>query len=401
MLFHYSAAEASGKLTDADYEADNLDQVLQFLRGKGLRPLKIDVVNRGKTGFSIFKKKISVTDKVFLTKYLALMLRVGTDLLSAVNILITDFDKPAVREFLVEVRENLTHGQPFWKSFEAHPETFSVTFTNLIRAAELSGNLQKTFEQLSVSTQSEAELKGRIKGALIYPVILLVAASGIMMFLVTFALPKISAVFSSGGIKPPTFSRIVFGVGLFINSNLTVLIIAFIIVVGGGGWWGFTTETGKKAFQRFLTSLPVIRGIYQEIALQQMASTMNALMRAGLPIMQTISIAADTVGYHVFRDALLRISNEGLAKGLTIGEAFRREHAFPKTVTNLIAVSEEAGHLDEVLQTLSEFYAAEIDTSIKTLMSLLEPAMLLGMGVMVAVIALAIIVPIYQLTTQF
>ena len=124
-------------------------------------------------------------------------------------------------------------------------------------------------------------------------------------------------------------------------------------------------------------------------------------MRAGLPIVQTISIAADTVGLDSYRTALLRIANDGLAKGLTIGEAFRRETVFPKMVSNLVAISEKAGHLEEVLDTLAQFYETNIDANIKALVSLLEPMMLLVMGVMVAIIALAIIVPIYQLTTQF
>jgi type II secretory pathway component PulF len=128
---------------------------------------------------------------------------------------------------------------------------------------------------------------------------------------------------------------------------------------------------------------------------------MSSLMRAGLPIVQTLTIAAETVGLDSYRSALLRVANEGLEKGLTIGEAFRRETVFPKTVSSLVAISEKAGHLDEVLDTLAQFYESNIDANIKALVSLLEPAMLLIMGVMVAVIALAIIVPVYQLTTQF
>jgi type IV pilus assembly protein PilC len=132
-----------------------------------------------------------------------------------------------------------------------------------------------------------------------------------------------------------------------------------------------------------------------------MASTMSSLLSAGLPINQTILIAADTVGLRQYRDALIRVTKEGLEKGLTIGEAFKRETAFPRMVTNLVAISEKAGHLEEVLDTLAQFYAANVDSSITALVSLLEPAMLLIMGVLVAVIALSIIVPIYQLTTSF
>jgi type IV pilus assembly protein PilC len=400
MLYHYSAMEISGGIVEADFEADNLDQALEFLKKNGLRPIYVRPIRESK-GRAIFWGGISISDKVFLTKYLALMLRVGTDLLSAINILIADFDKPSVKNFLLEVRENLTRGQPFYKAFEEHPRVFSPVFVSLIRAAEASGSLQKTFEDLSASTTREAKTRTMVRSALIYPIILLVMATAIMTFLFTFALPKIADVFSQGGINPPTFSRIVFAVGLFIGNN--ILIIGFIIlsIVGGSTLFFYKTQTGKCVFDRIVTRVPVISKIFRELAIERMASTMSALMKAGLPIMQTIYITADTVGLLEYKYALLRIANEGLAKGLTIGEAFRRETVFPKTIVNLVAISEKAGHLDEVLSTLADFYEVNIVASIEGLTTLLEPILLLGMGAMVALIALAIIVPIYQLTTSF
>ena len=329
------------------------------------------------------------------------MLRVGTDLLSAINILILDFEKPAMRNFLLEVREDLSKGQPFYASFARHPKEFSPTVINLVKAAEASGTLQKTFEDLSVSLEKDAELQGKIKSAMIYPIVLLCIATAIMTFLVTYALPKVANVFSQSGINPPWFSQIVFTVGLFIGANIFIILPGALILVGLAVWTATKTEPEKKLFTRVMTSLPLVKTVYEEIAVQRMASTMSSLMRAGLPIVQTITIAAETVGLDSYRTALLRIANEGLSKGLTIGEAFRRETVFPRMVINLVAISEKAGHLEEVLDTLAQFYESNIDGNIKALVSLLEPAMLLIMGVMVGVIALSIIVPIYQLTTSF
>ena len=158
------------------------------------------------------------------------------------------------------------------------------------------------------------------------------------------------------------------------------------------------TETGKRAVDTLLTHTPGIKNIYRDLSIQRMASTMSSLMKAGLPIVQTITIAADTVPIREFKYALLRIANEGLSKGLTIGESFRRETVLPQSVTSLIAISEKAGHIDEVLGTLGDFYASNVDASIKTAVSLIEPLMLLIMGAMVGIIALSIIVPIYQMT---
>ena len=403
MLFHYVAADEAGKITEGEYEADALNDVLRFLGGKQLRPVSVKPMEQVKIGAlkGLFGSAINTSDKVFLTKYLALMLRVGTDLLSAINILIMDFDKPAMRNFLLEVREDSSKGQPFYAAFARHPKDFSPTVINLVKAAEESGGLEKTFEDLSTSLERDAEIQGKVKSAMIYRLSSICIATAILTFLVTFALPKVANVFSQSGINPPWFSRIVFTVGLFMGANIFIILPGALIIVGVLIWVVTKTEPGKKAFDRFLSSLPLVRTVYQELAIQRMASTISSLMRAGLPIVQTITIAAETVGVESYREALLRIANDGLSKGLTIGEAFRREVIFPKIVSNLVAISEQAGHLDEVLDTLAQFYESNIDANIKALVSLLEPAMLLVMGVMVAVIALAIIVPIYQLTTSF
>ena len=403
MLFHYVAVEPSGTLTEGDFEADTLNDVLHNLAGKDLRPVSVKPVKQASQAnfFDRIFGGINTSDKVFLTKYLALMLRVGTDLLSAIDILITDFDKPAVRNFLLEVRENLSKGKPFYEAFAARPGTFSPTFTSLVKAAEASGSLEKTFEDLSVSLEGEAELRSKIRSAMIYPVILLTMMSAIIIFLVTFVLPKLANVFSTSGVQPPAFSQLVFAVGLFVGANLGIIIPLVIGVIAACVWAVYKTETGKRALDRFITSVPLIRGITRDLAVQRMASTMSSLMKAGLPITETITVAADTVGLRDYKFALLRVANEGLAKGLTIGDAFKRETVFPKSFVNLIAVSEKAGHLEEVLDTLANFYGSNVDANIKAVVSLIEPLMLLLMGVMVAVIALSIIVPIYQLTTQF
>ena len=402
MLFHYVAADEGGKMMEGEYEADTLTDVLRFLGSKQLRPVSVKPMDQVKIGFmnGMFGG-INTADKVFLTKYLALMLRVGTDLLSAINILILDFDKPAMRNFLLEVREDLSKGRPFYEAFARHPKDFSPTVINLVKAAEQSGSLQKTFETLSINFEKESEIRSKVRSAMIYPIVLVCIATAIMIFLVTFALPKVANVFTQSGINPPWFSQVVFTIGLFIGGNILIILPAGLIILGALIWTVVKTEVGKREFGHIMSALPLIRTVYSELAIQRMASTMSSLMRAGLPIVQTINIAAETVGLDSYRAALLRIANDGLTKGLTIGEAFHRETVFPKIVSNLVAVSEKAGHLEEVLDTLAQFYESNIDANIKALVSLLEPAMLLVMGVMVAIIALSIIVPIYQLTTQF
>ncbi|MBI3589448.1 MAG: type II secretion system F family protein [Candidatus Liptonbacteria bacterium] len=403
MLFHYLAADKNGKITEGDLEVDNFNQALQYLAGKELRPISVKPIKEAGAGAAHHRifGNINLTDKIFLTRYLALMLRVGTDLLSAIDILIADFDKPAMKSFLLEVRDNLGRGQPFNQTFARYPKIFSPVFISLVKAAEASGNLQKTFEDASVSLEREAALKNSIKSAMIYPIILLVTSVMIFVFLVAFALPKIANIFNESGIHPPLFSKVVFTIGLFVHDHALAFGGGAVFVVGFGIYFFFKNSVGHRLAQRLFARLPIVRKVYKELAVQRFAATTSSLMKAGLPIVQTINIAADTVNVEEFKFSLRRISEEGLAKGLTVSEAFKREVVFPKLVTNLIAVSEKAGHLEEVLETLANFYASRVESAIKSLVSILEPVMLLAMGVLVGTVALSIIVPIYQLTSQF
>ena len=403
MKYAYEAVDRQGARTKGELEAVSLDLALRQLAAQDLRPVSV-VPATGKrrdSGNSLFTGRITTADKIFLTRYLSLMLKVGTDLLSAINILIEDFQKPAVSNFLQEVKRNLAQGQQFYVAFAAYPHVFSPVFINLVKAAEQSGTLQSTFEQLTEQLQSDDEINRQVRTAMVYPIILLVVAVVIIVFLSLFALPRISKVFADTAIEPPLFSRVVFVVGGFVGDNVYVIGTLAILLALGFYFGIIRTLTGRRMLQRTLTRTPIVRNIYRDLAVQRFASTLSSLLRAGLPIIDSLHITADVVGVDSFQVALRRIADQGLARGVSIADSFRRETAFPTVITNLIAISERAGHLEEVLGTIADFYSKNIQASIKSLVAFLEPALLLVMGLMVALVALAIIIPIYQLTTNF
>ncbi len=402
MKFSYRAADAQGKIVEGTAEAENSGKVLEFLASQGLKPISVSGErSTGAKGKSVFGQRINVTDKIFLTRYLALMLRVGTDLFRAINILIANFDKAVIKSLLLEIRTNLEKGQPFYQTFAQYPRYFSPVFVNLVKAGEASGNLEKVFDDLSVSLEKEHELQGKIRSALIYPVILFVLSLFVLLFLVSFAIPRIASVFEGGGFEPPVFSQIVFSVGSAIGNNIGIILAVLAVVIFGG--WIFIARTlaGKRFIAALLNIIPVVKEVVYKIALQRFAATLSSLMGAGLPILEALNITADAVVHPEVKLALLRIANEGIAKGLTLGEAFNREPVFPPVVANLVAISEKAGHLDQVLKTLADFYDSEISASVKNMVAFIEPMLLILIGGVIALIALSILVPIYQLVTQF
>lgn len=390
-------------MIDGEIEAKSAAEVLEHLASLGLKPISLKkekIIELQKIRFRIFEPMISVADKIFLTKYLTLMLRIGTDLFSAINILIADFDKPTVRSLLFEIRENLEKGRPFHIAFANHPKYFSSVFVNLVKSGEASGKLEETFDRLSTNLQKEQDLRQQIRSALIYPALLLVVSLAVVLFLITVVLPKISKVFEDSGFDPPLFSKVVFGIGLFLGNNF-IFVILFLIIFAFSFWFLFTrVATAKKILQRFLRKLPLVGPLLKEIAIQRFSTTLSSLLVSGLPIIDSLEITSQVVGDEELKEALLRISKEGVSKGLTLGESFKKEPSFPKTITNLVAISEKSGNLSGILLTLSDFYESEIKSSVKILVSFLEPSLLVFVGFIVGIVALAVIVPVYQLVGQ-
>ena len=233
MQYHFIASQADGKLAEGDIDAKDIAEVLQFLTAHALRPVSVKPIQKNRLELRIFKGRINLTDQIFLSKYLALMLKIGTGLLQAINILIEDFAKPAMKSLLLEIRSNLEKGQPFYATFAKYPRIFSQVYVNLIKAGEASGDLEAVFENLTTSLSKEKALRDQTRGALIYPILLLAMSILILIFLVTFALPKIAKVFLESGFQPPTFSRVVFSVGLFFGQIGFYLLGLFILALIG------------------------------------------------------------------------------------------------------------------------------------------------------------------------
>ncbi len=403
MLFRYTAALPNGKIIEDTIDADSPTQVLTFLNEKGMRPVSIKAVGvsglLAKLGLS--QKRISNTDKIFLTKYLGLMLKVGTGLIQAIEILINDIQKPSLKSILIEIKTNLQKGNPFFITFAKYPQMFSPIFVNMIRAGENSGQLEKIFGDLSVALEKEEELRSKIKSAMIYPILLLTMSTVLFIALFTVAVPKITGIFASSNIEPPFFTKIVMSISDFSVKSGPYFLVFAIIAITSLFLFYKKSETGKIFFRRMIQRIPLIKTVIFKRSLQRLCVNLSDLLSSGLPLIEALELTSETVGHPEIQDALKRISRESIRQGLTMGESFRRELIFPQVLVNLISISEKAGHTSELLKTLGNFYTSEIDSSVKTMISFLEPALLFFIAIMIGGIALSIIVPIYQMIGQF
>lgn len=402
MLFHYKAVDNQKRIKEGEFEAVDSATVLGYIASQGMVPITIKQITK-KKGFNlnIGKETISLKDKVFLIKYLSLMLQVGTDLFKAIDILIVDSIEGPVRRFLLEVRGNLEKGKPFYTSFEAHPEYFSLVVTALIKAGESSGQLSQVLAKVSVDLEAESELTSKIKSSMVYPVILIIGATAITIFMVMFILPKIGTVFTSTTAKIPTYTKVALGIAGFLNKYALICLPLFIIIPVVTFLYLSKTPKGRHAFGNFLNKIPVARHLQENLALQRFTSVLSSLIKSGMPIIRALEITAQATGYEKFTNALMNISKNIGTKGLSIGDAFKQEGVFGGVLSNLIAVGEKAGHTSDILETLSNFYKNEAESSLKMLVSFIEPALLVFIGFIVGGLALTMIVPMYQLVGQF
>lgn len=400
--YRYRAITQEGKPVDGVIDAASVKAVVDFLNRDGLKPLSVHpLISSKMRGVFLATESVKLIDKIFLFKYLALMLKVGTDIYKAIDILIHDFQKPSLKRFLYEVKSNLEKGSPLYVSFQNHPRMFSQVVVNTIRAAETSGNLEQALDDLSGDMEKEHALISKVRSSLAYPIILIVASVILVFVLATFIFPKIYSVFIEAGVTLPVYSRVVLGTGLFLAKWFWIIfsLVVFLILFF---WFYFKFfPSGRKLRSRILERAPLIGALNQKIALERFSAILSRLLKSGLTIIEGLEISAQAVTNEGFRLALLRIKDR-IIKGMQMGESFAKESdVFPQVALNLIAVGEQAGQLENILATLADFYEKEIDASLKTLVAFIEPALILTMGVIVGLMAVSLIVPIYQLVTAF
>jgi len=404
MLFKYKAITRKGKVVEGEIEKDNEAEVLRFLRTQELTPISIEKKFLVKEVLilpfkRLFKKSISLEDQLFLVRYLGLMLKGGVDLLEALTTLEKDFQSPAMRRFIAFSKESLKKGRSFYESFSAFSYDFSPTFVALIKVGEVSGKLDEACKILAQSIEREIEFKRKLKSALTYPIMLIFLAAIVISVVVTFSIPKIAIIFEEINREPPLFTKII----LSLSSSLRKYGIFLFILIGGIlGFIYFSyqkTLTGKRIFQNIVVRLPGVKKVVEKIDIQRFTQNFSAMIEAGVPVIQALEVSRDVLISPRMRAALDRVI-ERIKKGHTIGEAFLEEkEIFPLTLVTLISISEKTGSLSLTLKELSNFFAGELDATVKSLTSLIEPIILIMIGASVGLIALGVIIPLYQTIT--
>jgi type IV pilus assembly protein PilC len=399
MQFSYRALK-EGKIISQTITADSEQEVIKYLREKHYFPIEIkELRSKGNNPLGFLFDKISFNDITDFTRQIAIMLNAGLTLIDSFNILIKQTTKPAVKKLLTSIDENLRSGISFSASLQKYSQYFPNLYIALVKSGEASGKLADILLKLSDNLENEREFKGKLKGALIYPVVIVVAMCGVMFVMITFVLPQLMNLYKDFNVELPMSTKILMAVSSFSVKFWPLIIGAVIFIIILIKRY-LKTKTGRIQKDTLLLKIPVIGNVIKISSLVNATRTLAILVGAGVSIMEALKIIVDTTDNIVFQNSFANIYKQ-VEKGQSLGNALDHERIFPPILVQMTIVGEQTGHLDATLMRLSKYFEMESTMAIKTMTTLIEPAILVVLGVGVGFLVMSVITPIYNLTSSF
>lgn len=401
MLYEYTATTLEGELKAGSIEASSADIAISALQERGLVITNIKSAKQSGSILEIlrnfkFFNKVKHKDIVILSRQLATLFEAKIAVMDSLRLLAGQTNSAKLKESLTEIIEDIKGGSYLSLAMSKHPDIFSPFYINMIKSGEESGKLEEIFSALANHLERSYELSSKTKNALIYPAFVVATFFIVMILMLTFVIPKLTAILTEVNQKIPFYTRILIGVSNFFKDFGVFLFVG--AVAGGVFLWRYAkTERGSEALSRFQTSFPFVGALYSKFYLSRMTDNMETLLSSGVPAVRTLEIAADVVGNKVYRNILLTAANE-VKGGSSISEALSKYQEIPPMVVQMIRTGEETGKLSFMLKTLGKFYKKEVDNAVETLVSLIEPVMIVVLGGAVGILLISILGPIYNIT---
>ncbi len=333
------------------------------------------------------------------TRQFSVMIDAGLPLIQCLEILGTQQKNPNFAKIITKTRADVESGSTLSDAMRKHPKAFDSLYVNMIAAGEAGGILDQILERLSQYIEKAVKLKGQVKSALMYPAIVLLVAAGVITLIMYKVIPTFAAMFASSGGELPAPTQIVIGVSKFIENYLIFMVIfAILAAVLTRKYHG--TYHGRRVLDKLLLKIPLVGMLLQKIAISRFCRTLSTLIGAGVPILDGIEITARTSGNAIIEDALMTVKKE-ISEGKTISEPLSKISLFPSMVVSMISVGESTGALDTMLSKIADFYEEEVDLAVATLMSMLEPILIVFLGGLIGFIVIALYLPIFQMASNF
>jgi len=384
-----------GKTINGEADGDSEAQVRSRLREKGYIIVKLEKKKGGALSFSLFKGKVGTKDVSIFAQMFSVMMGSGVPLVRCLSILQGQTENPAFAKVLSQVRTEVEGGSTLSSALSKHPRVFDALFVNLVKAGEAGGILDGILKRLATYLESSEALKSKVKGALTYPVVILSIAGLVVLALVMFVLPQFKSIFESMNVELPFIT-----VFLLNCSDLLIgywfIIIPSLVVVPLAISEFFRTERGARLYDVNILRMPAVGNMMRKMAVARFTRTLGTMITSGVPILQALEVTAATAGNMVIKEAVDSTRNS-IREGESIADPLKASNVFPAMVVQMIAVGEETGELDKMLMKIADFYEVEVDNAVKGLTSIIEPVVIVFMGLIIGGIVLAVFMPMLTL----
>jgi type IV pilus assembly protein PilC len=399
MLYYYKALEGSGSRKDGSIEAGSLDAAIDSIQKRGLIIVEINPAEKENwmSKFSI-GGKIKTKDIVILSRQMATLFEAQVSALKIFTMLSSEVENVKLRNSLIQVTDDLQAGSSISKALSRHPEAFSDFYVNMVKAGEETGKLNATFNYLADYLDRNYEVVSKAKNALIYPAFVISVFIAVMVMMFTFIIPKISGILIDSGATIPLYTKIVFAISNFFVDYGIILLAAFLL----GAYLLYRyigTADGKRAFGRFKLEVPYVGDLYKKLYLSIIADNMNTMIFSGIPMVRAMEITGAVVGNEVYRQ-ILDESLLAVKSGSSLSQSLSQYTEIPGMLVQMIHVGEESGELGSILKTMARFYQREVVNAVDTLVGLIEPVMIVLLGLGVGTLLASVLIPIYNIANS-
>lgn len=399
MLFNYQAIDEVGATKEGTIDAVSVDVAIASLQRRGLTISTIQPAE-GAGSFLTrgipFFDRISNRELVILSRQIATLFEAQVSALRIFQLLATENDSEQLKRVLVEVSDDIQSGNSISKSLGKHPKVFSDFYVNMVRAGEESGKLDQTFIFLADHLDRTYEITSKARNALIYPAFVIFTFVAVMVMMLTIVIPKISTILLESGQDIPIYTKIIIGISSFFVDY--GILLAILLVFLGFFLWRFAkTDAGKLSVDRFKLGVPFVGSLYQKLYLSRIADNLNAMLTSGISMVRGLEITQSVVGNKVYEN-IIRDAIESVKAGSPLSTALSRHREMPSIMVQMFRVGEETGELGNILEKLAKFYRREVANAVDTLVNLIEPFMIVGLGLGVGILLASVLIPIYNIS---
>ncbi|MCG6879930.1 MAG: type II secretion system inner membrane protein GspF [Deltaproteobacteria bacterium] len=401
-VYEYRALDRAGKNRDGIIDADSPIAARQRLRETGFFPVSVKVSassakgsDSGETVRWLFIKRVKPGEVSVATRQLAILLGAGITLVAALEAMLMQVSNPAFKRVLAQTKESVNEGNSLAHALGRHPRVFSNVYINMVRAGEASGSLELVLHRLADLSEQEQALRGRLKAAMAYPVLMSCVGVVVVFFLVAFVVPNVTRIFNEMHQALPLPTIILMGISHFLMKFwwlvLSVMIGAIVL------FWRFkNSRKGRHTWDRIKLAMPLLGAFNIKTAVARFSRTLGSLLQNGVPLLTALNIVKNVVGNTLFAE-VIDGAMDAVEKGNALANAIAGNHCFPPISVQMISAGEQSGHLEEMLDRIADMYEREVEAQVMTMTSMLEPVMILFMGVTVGFIVISMLLPIFDL----